>query len=154
MRVQLCFHNLDYETNLCDCCSNTWTLHQRRHNICVLLDNISSVNNARFQATASKWTIVFISAIAWTSFAIKLSYSCMSNMSSFIKQHDHNILSSPPKTEERSCNCRNKDNCPLAGRPWKHVLFTELILSRNTHILWRLWWRVQVLLQQSHKFVS
>ena len=30
----------------------------------ILFDNTSSVNNARFQATASKWTIVFISAIA------------------------------------------------------------------------------------------
>ena len=39
---------------------------------------------------------------------VKLSYSCMSNMSNFIKQHNSNILSSPTKTEERSCNCRNK----------------------------------------------
>ena len=44
---------------------------------------------------------------------VKLSYSCMSNMSNFIKQHNSNILSSPTKTEERSCNCRNNDNCPL-----------------------------------------
>ena len=46
---------------------------------------------------------------------VKLSYSCMSNMSNFIKQHNSNILSSPTKTEERPCNCRNKDNCPLDG---------------------------------------
>ena len=46
---------------------------------------------------------------------IKLSNSCMRNMSSFMKQHNHNILSSPPNNEERSCNCKNKDNCPLAG---------------------------------------
>ena len=46
---------------------------------------------------------------------IKLSYSCMSNMSSFIKQHNRNILSSSPNSEERSCNCRNKGYCPLAG---------------------------------------
>ena len=33
-------------------------------NMClILLDNISSVNNPYFQATASKWTAVFISAI-------------------------------------------------------------------------------------------
>ena len=37
----------------------------------------------------------------------------MSNMSNFIKQHNSIILSSPTKTEERPCNCRNKDNCPL-----------------------------------------
>ena len=39
--------------------------------VCFILhDNISSLNNARFQATASKWKIAFISAIAWTFFAI------------------------------------------------------------------------------------
>ena len=36
----------------------------------ILLDNISCVNNARFQTIASKWTAVFISAIAWMFFAI------------------------------------------------------------------------------------
>ena len=46
---------------------------------------------------------------------IKLSYSRMINMSSFIKQHNHNILSLSPNSKERSCNCRNKDNCPLAN---------------------------------------
>ena len=46
---------------------------------------------------------------------IKLKYSCISNMSSFIEQHNDNILSSSPSSEERSCACRNKDNCPLAG---------------------------------------
>ena len=39
---------------------------------------------------------------------IKLSCSCMSNVSSYIKQHNRNILSSSPNCEERSCNCRNK----------------------------------------------
>ena len=38
---------------------------------------------------------------------IKLTCSCMSNMSSFIKQDNRNILSSSPNNEERSCNCRN-----------------------------------------------
>ena len=40
---------------------------------------------------------------------IKLSYCCMGNMSSFTKQHNRNILSSPSNIEKRSCNCRNKD---------------------------------------------
>ena len=69
---------------------------------------------------------------------MKLSYSCMSNMSSFIKEHNHNILYSPPNNEERSCNCRNKDNCPLAGSCWKRALFTELMLSskmKHTYIM-------------------
>ena len=51
---------LDSETNLCDCCTYTWTLHQMCHKrVClILLDDISSVNNPYFQATASNWTIV------------------------------------------------------------------------------------------------
>ena len=40
----------------------------------------------------------------FNSNTVKLSYSCMSYMSNFIKQHNSNILWSPTKTEERSCN--------------------------------------------------
>ena len=43
----------------------------------------------------------------------------MSNMSSFIKHHNRNILSSPPDSEERSYNCRNKENCLVAGSSLK-----------------------------------
>ena len=35
---------------------------------------------------------------------IKLSYSCMSNMSSFIKQHKDNISLSSSNSKEHSCN--------------------------------------------------
>ena len=62
---------------------------------------------------------------------IKLSYSCMSNMSSFIKQHSRNILSSPPNSEERSCNFRKKNNCPLAGSCLKMCFVIELMLSNK-----------------------
>ena len=67
---------------------------------------------------------------------VKLSYSCMSNMSNFIKQHNSNILSSPTKTEERSCNCRNKDNCPLDGSCLKTCIVyrADVIKHNGTHI--------------------
>ena len=47
--------------------------------------------------------------------ALKLSYSCMSSMSSVIKQHNYRVL---PTTEnvDRLCNHRNKENCPLDGK--------------------------------------
>ena len=69
---------------------------------------------------------------------VKLSYSCMSNMSNFIKQHNSNILSSPTKTKERSCNCRNKDNCPLDGSCLKTCIVyrADVIKHNGTHILW------------------
>ena len=67
---------------------------------------------------------------------VKLSYSCMSNMSNFIKQRNSNILSSPTKTEERSCNCRNKDNCPLDGSCLKTCIVyrADVIKHNGTHI--------------------
>ena len=67
---------------------------------------------------------------------VKLSYSCMSNMSNFIKQHNSNILLSPTKTEERSCNCRNKDNCPLDGSCLKTCIAyrADVIKHNRTHI--------------------
>ena len=59
----------------------------------------------------------------------------MSNMSSFIKQHN-NILSLSPNSEECSCNCRNKDNCPLAGSCLKtYIVYRANVIKQNkTHI--------------------
>ena len=45
---------------------------------------------------------------------IKLSYCCMSNMSSFIKQRNRNILSSSSKSKESSSNCTNKGKRPFS----------------------------------------
>ena len=67
---------------------------------------------------------------------IKLSNSCMSNMSSFIKQHNRNILSSPQNSEKRSCNCRNKNNWPLAGNCFKTCIIYrgDVIKLNETHV--------------------
>ena len=63
---------------------------------------------------------------------IKLIYNCMSNMSSFIKEHDRNILSSPPNREKRSCNCRNKYNCPLGGSCLKTcIVYSAHVIKQN-----------------------
>ena len=42
---------------------------------------------------------------------VKVSYSCMNNISSILSTHNKNILN--PKQTSFGCNCRNKDNCPL-----------------------------------------
>ena len=39
----------------------------------------------------------------------------MSSMSSVIKQRNYKVLSTT-KSVDRSCNCRNKDNCPFDGK--------------------------------------
>ena len=60
----------------------------------------------------------------------------MSNMSSFIKQHNCNILSLSPNSEERSCNCRNKHNFPLAGSCLKTCIVyrADVIKQNETHV--------------------
>ena len=61
----------------------------------------------------------------------------MSNKTSFIKQHKH-ILSSPPNSKAHSCNCRNKDNCPLAGSCLKTCIIYRAMLSskmKHTYIM-------------------
>lgn len=44
---------------------------------------------------------------------IKVSYSCMDNMSTFVKKHNHKVLNPKTTTTENGCNCRSKKNCPL-----------------------------------------
>ena len=46
---------------------------------------------------------------------IKVSYSCMQNIKSVINNHNMKVLNNTVETEE-SCNCRNKNNCPLHGK--------------------------------------
>jgi hypothetical protein len=47
---------------------------------------------------------------------LRLSYSCTSNVKTIISNHNKKILSKPEEqVEERLCNCRCRDNCPLDG---------------------------------------
>ena len=55
---------------------------------------------------------------------LKLSYCCMKNMSSIIKQHNVNILSAE-SNEKSSCNCRNKECCPLQGHSLRKCMGYE-----------------------------
>ena len=60
----------------------------------------------------------------------------MSNMSSFIKQHNQNILSLSPNSDKRSCHCRNKDNCLIAGSCLKACILyrADVIKQNETHV--------------------
>ena len=46
---------------------------------------------------------------------VKISYSCLPNMGSIIKQQNERLLREPDNTNPRSCNCRNREQCPLNG---------------------------------------
>ena len=45
---------------------------------------------------------------------VKVSYSCMSNLSSIILSHNKRLLR--PRITEYSCNCRTRENCPLQNQ--------------------------------------
>ena len=47
---------------------------------------------------------------------LKVSYSCLPNMSSIISSHNKKILGNQPNSQNnQNCNCRDKGNCPLNG---------------------------------------
>ena len=45
---------------------------------------------------------------------VKLSYSCFSNVNSFITSHNRSLLH-PREEEIQKCNCKKKDECPMKG---------------------------------------
>ena len=51
---------------------------------------------------------------------LKLSYSCMPDIKSIISSHNKAVLSnfyqSQTQTNDKECNCRKKDQCPLDGK--------------------------------------
>ena len=49
---------------------------------------------------------------------VKVSYSCMNNVKNIISKHNTRIIrkSQPQVTNTTSCNCRNKETCPLQNK--------------------------------------
>ena len=60
---------------------------------------------------------------------VKCSYSCMSSIGSIIRSHNAKVLSSTtnPTTPQRTCNCRQPQNCPLGG-----MCLTQCIVYKAT----------------------
>ena len=52
---------------------------------------------------------------------VKISYSCLPNMSSIIKSHNNKVIANSQKTidmaksDGKTCNCRKQAACPLEG---------------------------------------
>ena len=63
---------------------------------------------------------------------VKISYSCMNNISSILSTHNKNILN--PRQTFFGCNCRNKDNCPLDGECLTpNIIYRADIATDNDH---------------------
>jgi len=65
---------------------------------------------------------------------IKLSYSCMPNVEMIIKNHNRKLINNNKiETLEESCNCRNKNTCPLKGGNCRtqSVIYEATVRTKN-----------------------
>ena len=63
---------------------------------------------------------------------LKISYSCMPNVKSRIMAHNRRILQEMETSEERSCNCRNKNNCPVSNKCLTtNIVYKATVTSSN-----------------------
>jgi len=64
---------------------------------------------------------------------VKLSYSCTKNMATIISGHNKSMTrtSRPQNENERTCNCRNKDSCPLGNECLAANIIYDATVSSN-----------------------
>ena len=63
---------------------------------------------------------------------LKVSYSCLPNISSIISSHNRKILNpdTTDDTTDETCNCRAKAECPLSGNCLdKHLIYQSTVKS-------------------------
>ena len=55
-------------------------------------------------------------------------------MKNLIKQHNSKILSEAKTHQEKSCNCRNKSNCPLNGNcQVKTIVYKATVTTQDNY---------------------
>ena len=63
---------------------------------------------------------------------LKLSYCCMGSIGNTIKQHNSRVLNKLPENDEKKCNCRVKENCPMNGECLvKHIVYKAIVSDGN-----------------------
>ena len=70
---------------------------------------------------------------------IKISYSCMNNTKQIIDNHNKRILNASKHTDKstdnsvdnKSCNCRQKNSCPLNGNCLQSSVIYQATVKRN-----------------------
>ena len=69
---------------------------------------------------------------------LKLSYSCIPNMKAVISSHNKNMLAqdgatAAPLQQPRTCNCRNRPECPLQGNcVQENVVYQATVATETT----------------------
>ena len=65
---------------------------------------------------------------------VKLSYSCMNNVQQMINSHNKTILTSAAENNNKLCNCREKNACPLNGKCLqKGVVYQATVVQKHTN---------------------
>ena len=55
-------------------------------------------------------------------------------MKNLIKQHNSKVLSEPTSHQEKSCNCRNKNSCPLDGNcQVKNIVYKATVTTEQNY---------------------
>ena len=63
---------------------------------------------------------------------VKINYSCTRNFKSIINTHNAKILFPKKSTEQRTCNCLNKVNCPLEQKCLTtNIVYKAKVTSSN-----------------------
>ena len=63
---------------------------------------------------------------------VKVSYSCTRNIKTIINSHNAKILFPKKSTEQRTCNCLNKVNCPLEQKCLTtNIVYKAKVTSSN-----------------------
>ena len=63
--------------------------------------------------------------------SVKISYSCMPNVKSIINKHNKTVLDPPTNNSERTCNCINKEKCPLLEKCLTNNIMYKATLTSN-----------------------
>ena len=63
---------------------------------------------------------------------VKISYSCLPNLESMIAKHNAKIAYPRLAQEEKLCNCRKKDECPLDGKCLSsNIIYQATVTTEN-----------------------
>ena len=63
---------------------------------------------------------------------VKLSYSCMPNMKNVIQKHNSKIMEDPIPTNNKTCSCRQKSDCPLNQKCLSECLVYNAVVNTST----------------------
>ena len=66
---------------------------------------------------------------------VKISYSCMKNISSIISSHNKILLNKDERNIEYGCNCRRKNECPMENKCLTPKLVYQAIVSNDKDLV-------------------